>query len=108
MWIVDPLDGTKEYVKRNGEFTVNIALVEKGRPVVGVIYAPVLKDLYFACRDGGSYKITYNEMIQELTKNKIPENFFEYAKRLPLQRLPKDYTVIASRSADIPGDQCAH
>lgn len=46
-WIVDPLDGTKEFVKRNGEFTVNIALVSEGIPVLGVIYVPVSKTLYF-------------------------------------------------------------
>ena len=46
-WIVDPLDGTKEFIKRNGEFTVNIALVEKGIPTLGVIYVPVSKTLYF-------------------------------------------------------------
>ncbi len=46
-WIVDPLDGTKEFVKRNGEFTVNIALVKSGNPVLGVIYVPVSKELYF-------------------------------------------------------------
>ena len=48
LWIVDPLDGTKEFIKKNGEFTVNIALVEKGVPVLGVIYVPVRKELYFA------------------------------------------------------------
>jgi len=47
-WIVDPLDGTKEFVKRNGEFTVNIALVKKGKPQLGVIYVPDTKELYFA------------------------------------------------------------
>lgn len=47
-WIVDPLDGTKEFVKRNGEFTVNIALIKKGKPLLGVIYVPVTKELYFA------------------------------------------------------------
>ncbi len=47
-WIVDPLDGTKEFVKRNGEFTVNIALVKNGKPLLGVIYVPVTKELYFA------------------------------------------------------------
>ncbi|MCT8341107.1 3'(2'),5'-bisphosphate nucleotidase CysQ [Flavobacteriaceae bacterium TK19130] len=47
-WIVDPLDGTKEFIKRNGEFTVNIALVENGAPIMGVIYVPVSKELYFA------------------------------------------------------------
>ena len=46
-WIVDPLDGTKEFIKRNGEFTVNIALIEKGKPVLGVIFVPVTKTLYF-------------------------------------------------------------
>ncbi|GAB1308212.1 3'(2'),5'-bisphosphate nucleotidase CysQ [Urechidicola sp. KH5] len=46
-WIVDPLDGTKEFIKRNGEFTVNIALVEEGMPILGVIYAPVLGELFF-------------------------------------------------------------
>jgi 3'(2'), 5'-bisphosphate nucleotidase len=47
-WIVDPLDGTKEFIKRNGEFTVNIALVENGKPILGVIYIPATKLLYYA------------------------------------------------------------
>ena len=46
LWIVDPLDGTKEFIKRNGEFTVNIALVENGRPILGVVYVPVTGELY--------------------------------------------------------------
>ncbi len=46
-WIVDPLDGTKEFIKRNGEFTVNIALVENGAPIIGVIFAPAINYLYF-------------------------------------------------------------
>ncbi|MGJ8665803.1 MAG: 3'(2'),5'-bisphosphate nucleotidase CysQ [Patiriisocius sp.] len=50
-WIVDPLDGTKEFVKRNGEFTVNIALVENGNPILGVIYVPVSKELYYTSAD---------------------------------------------------------
>lgn len=98
VWIVDPLDGTKEYVKRNGEFAVNIALVEGGKPVIGVIYAPVLKDLYFGCSDVGSFKVTQNDMVLELSKNNLPDNLFKYAKRLPIQKLPKDYTVVANRS----------
>ena len=56
-WIVDPLDGTKEFVKRNGEFTVNIALIENGIPIEGVIYAPVLGDLYYT-QDGSAYKVS--------------------------------------------------
>ena len=52
LWIVDPLDGTKEFVKRNGEFTVNIALVENGVPVMGVIYVPVKNWLYYGYSNG--------------------------------------------------------
>ena len=55
-WLVDPLDGTREFVKRNGEFTVNIALIQDHEPVLGVIYAPVLDITYFACRDHGAWK----------------------------------------------------
>jgi 3'(2'), 5'-bisphosphate nucleotidase len=98
LWMVDPLDGTKEYVKRNGEFAVNIALVTNNEPVIGVIYAPVFKDVYFGARGLGSYKITQNDVIMELTKKNLPDNLFEYARRLPLQAPPKNYTVVASRS----------
>ena len=55
-WLVDPLDGTKEFVKRNGEFTVNIALVEDHVPVLGVVYAPVLKTLYWGVKGEGAWK----------------------------------------------------
>ncbi len=54
-WLVDPLDGTKEFVKRNGEFTVNIALIESGEPVLGVVYAPVLDVCYSAARGLGAF-----------------------------------------------------
>jgi 3'(2'), 5'-bisphosphate nucleotidase len=54
-WLVDPLDGTKEFIKRNGEFTVNIALVQDARPVMGVVYAPVLDVCYFAARGFGAF-----------------------------------------------------
>lgn len=54
-WLVDPLDGTKEFIKRNGEFTVNIALIEEGKPVLGVVYAPVLNVMYSAA-DGKAWK----------------------------------------------------
>ncbi len=56
LWVVDPLDGTKEFIKRNGEFTVNIALVEHGDPVLGVVYAPVPDLLYFAVHGGGAWR----------------------------------------------------
>lgn len=54
-WLVDPLDGTKEFIKRNGEFTVNIALIENGKAVLGVVYAPVLKVMYSAA-NGKAWK----------------------------------------------------
>lgn len=54
-WLVDPLDGTKEFISRNGEFTVNIALIEGGVPVLGVVYAPALGRLYAGLLDGGAY-----------------------------------------------------
>ena len=57
LWIVDPLDGTKEFIKRNGEFTVNIAWVSGSVPRMGVIYVPVKRILYFADEDLGAYKL---------------------------------------------------
>lgn len=54
-WLVDPLDGTKEFIKRNGEFTVNIALIENGTPVMGVVYAPVLEEMYWAVSGQGAF-----------------------------------------------------
>ena len=55
-WLVDPLDGTREFIRRNGEFTVNIALIREGVPVLGVIYVPVTNTLYAAAEGVGAYK----------------------------------------------------
>ena len=55
-WLVDPLDGTKEFIKRNGEFTVNIALIENHEPVLGVVHVPVLKKDYFGARGHGAFR----------------------------------------------------
>lgn len=75
-WIVDPLDGTKEFIKRNGEFTVNIALVTNGIPVLGVIYVPVSKTLYFTEADGkGSKKIVLESeevSVEEIFRKSEP------------------------------------
>ena len=54
-WLIDPLDGTKEFIKRNGEFTVNIALIENGKPIMGVVYAPVLDVCYYAAEGAGAF-----------------------------------------------------
>lgn len=61
-FIVDPIDGTKEFIGGNGQFTVNIALAIDGRPVVGVVYAPALKKLYYASKGEGSY-------VEDLSSN---------------------------------------
>ncbi len=55
-WLVDPLDGTREFIKRNGEFTVNIALIHKHEAILGVVYAPVADRYYYAARDCGAFK----------------------------------------------------
>src|SRR5690554_133646 len=60
-WLVDPLDGTKEFIKRNGEFTVNIALIENGRPVLGVVVAPALEVSYLAAEGVGAFKVEWGQ-----------------------------------------------
>ena len=64
-WLVDPLDGTKEFVKRNGEFTVNIALIHKHKPVLGIIYIPVKDVFYFAAINFGSYKLESSDILSD-------------------------------------------
>ena len=55
-WMIDPIDGTKEFIKKSGEFTVNIALIDRDRPILGVVYAPLLGDIYKAKRGVGAFK----------------------------------------------------
>ena len=69
-WLIDPIDGTKEFIKKNGEFTVNIALIHKDTPVLGVVYAPALGDMYKAKKGGGAFK---NGRKLPLEVNKSPE-----------------------------------
>jgi 3'(2'), 5'-bisphosphate nucleotidase len=65
-WLIDPLDGTKEFVKTNGEFTVNIALIYKNMPVLGIVYAPALNLIYYAQKDRGAFKQEKNKKPQRL------------------------------------------
>jgi 3'(2'), 5'-bisphosphate nucleotidase len=81
-WLVDPIDGTKEFLKRNGEFTVNIGLVKDNKPVLGVVYAPAKELLYYGAAKSGAYK-------QE-GDNEPAKISAEYADEIP--------TVVASRS----------
>jgi len=74
-WLVDPLDGTREFVKRNGEFTVNIALIEDHQPVLGVIHTPVTGVCYFASNDDGAYKKLPDQAAEKIsTRSKQPEH----------------------------------
>lgn len=107
MWIVDPLDGTKEFIKRNGEFTVNIALVEGGIPTMGVIYVPVSDTLYFADHGLGAFKIgSWREAeIGEKNPGSIdnPASLIAKAVRMPLpQDEKRRFTIMGSRSHATP------
>ena len=95
-WLVDPLDGTKEFIKRNGEFTVNIALIHKHKPVLGIIYIPVKDVFYFAAINFGTYKLENSEI---LTDDLSIEELIDKSQRLPLNSNDKTtLTVIGSRS----------
>lgn len=94
LWIIDPLDGTKEFIKRNGEFTVNIALVFENTPVLGVIYVPVKKELYYGSTTEGAFKITGITSGQDIR----PETLSALSQKLPLEGNSSAYTIVASRS----------
>ena len=81
LWIVDPLDGTKEFVKRNGEFAVNIALVENEIPILGVIYSPIKKIIYYASKNQGAYKKSENSAEEKLTGERSTTKFTVAASR---------------------------
>ena len=89
-WLVDPLDGTKEFIKRNGEFTVNIALVREDRPVLGVILVPVKDTLYYAAKGLGAWRLD-NASADHARPDR--------AERLPVPGdAQRPFTVVASRS----------
>lgn len=73
-WLVDPLDGTREFVKRNGEFTVNIALIHKHESIIGVINVPVLDIDYYAWKGGGAYKIENNNTARKISVKKLGQS----------------------------------
>lgn len=95
-WLVDPLDGTKEFIKKNGEFTVNIALIQNGTPVMGVVYVPVTNKLYYGSEEG-SYCIELTDAYE----NDV-DNLSANASKLPLLSESNTYTIVASRSHNTP------
>ena len=92
LWIVDPIDGTKEFIKRNGEFTVNIALINEGYPILGVIYVPAKKELYFASEGLGSFKMENIVSSEDFLEKE------DFAEKLPLNYEKNKFTVVASKS----------
>lgn len=92
-WLIDPLDGTKEFIKRNGEFTVNIALIEDGSPVAGVVHVPVTGKTYYGSKEEGSFSF-----IVDVNSNKSVEAYLNEAIKLPAVAYPSIYTIVASRS----------
>jgi len=90
-WLVDPLDGTKEFIKRNDEFTVNIALMRYHEPIAGIIYVPVFRTLYAGIIGQGAYKLVHPELncnFQEMVLQ---------GQKLPVTKSP-DFVVATSRS----------
>jgi 3'(2'), 5'-bisphosphate nucleotidase len=109
-WLVDPLDGTKEFVKRSDEFTVNIALIKKNKPVLGVVFLPAMGCLYFAAEGLGSYKLEDVGVIGQLVagsgelseEDKPLGALIEAAISLPVQqsfsKSPDQLNLVGSRS----------
>lgn len=110
-WLVDPLDGTKEFIKRNGEFTVNIALVEDRRSVLGIIFAPVLDTIYFGGRGIGAFRLKEIPRLPADAKagEELSILWARKGDRLPLTpaSAPRKFTVAASRSHRSPETEAA-
>ena len=92
LWIVDPIDGTKEFIKRNGEFTVNIALVENQKPILGVIFVPAKGELYFSTKETGAFKVSVDLKLFDV------DVLIDNARKIPFERDDKTFTIVASRS----------
>lgn len=94
-WLVDPLDGTKEFIKKNGDFTVNIALINEQHPVLGVVYAPVPGYLYWGS-ESGSFRLKTEQSIAWLFENYL--SLKARAEQLPCIHRTNGYLVLGSRS----------
>ncbi len=94
LWIVDPLDGTKEFIKHNDEFTVNIALIQHNKPIIGVVFCPPLNTIYFASSNvNGAFKLVLSDQ-----KFENPTELIKNAKKLPTLNETPCFTIVASRS----------
>jgi len=86
LWLVDPLDGTKEFIKKNGEFSINLALLKEQRPVFGLLYFPVSGLLYYAIKEKGAFKIDEKGKVSKLPIEKTNENDKKKAIRIIYSR----------------------
>ncbi len=85
-WLIDPIDGTKEFIKKNGEFTINIALIENNKPIIGIVYAPAVNKYWFGSKKTGSFKLENGHKSKIKVNEKV---------RCPIK-------VVASRSHKSP------
>jgi len=95
-WCIDPIDGTKEFINRQDDFTINIALIKNHVPVLGVIYIPVFKDLYIAEAGFGAYKA--EKMDIGLYENKGFAYLISNFKKLPFSRFDDTFVIAVSKS----------
>ncbi len=96
LWIIDPLDGTKEFINRNGDFSVNIALVDVNKSVLGVIFVPVTGELYFSNVDIGAFKTNVND-LNLFTKITL-QDILKFSTKLPVIDSNRKFTIVSSRS----------
>ena len=100
-WLVDPLDGTKEFIARNGEFTVNIALIDEGVSCMGVVYAPVLDALYFAVAGQGAYRQLEDAAAEAIHTRSLDRSRVEVvASRSHLSDEVRDFTASVESQVD--------
>ncbi len=95
-WLVDPLDGTKEFIKKNDDYTINIAFVSENIPVLGVIYVPVFDTLYFGLNELGAYKL--EKASEVMSRKPNLDVIIENANKLPFASAKRAYTVVTSKS----------
>ena len=99
-WLVDPLDGTKEFINRNGEFTVNIALIIDSKPCASVVYAPAKDVLYFGSDEIGSFKLQADieHLLHLIQTNLLLDRIIKVSDKLPISSNDRAFTIVASRS----------
>ena len=118
-FLIDPLDGTKEFIKRNGEFTVNIAIISKNRPVAGVVFVPDQNILYFGADDVGSFRADADQIVDRINLNsdsrrrfstmsdsgttEVLSELIRHSTQLPIQQqADRPFTIAGSRSHATP------